>query len=279
VAAPVSTGETARRVTDSTRSVILVSNDDGIHAPGIAALAKALDPIGEVWVVAPDRERSAVGHALTLHRPIVADQLGPRRFAVNGTPSDCVNLALLGLLPVRPHIVVAGVNAGSNLGDDVTYSGTVSAAMEGTLLGVPGLAVSLVKPTGPESYRPAARAAAQLVRRLLRERPGGATLVNVNVPPGEPRGIKVTRLGRRLYSEKVVERQDPRGRRYFWIGAGPPAWESGEDTDYAAVHAGYVSVTPLMLDLTDYAALRTVKDWEMEYRRAPRKRGPSRAGR
>jgi 5'-nucleotidase len=266
-------------VTDSTRSVILVSNDDGIHAPGIAALAKALAPVGEVWVVAPDRERSAVGHALTLHRPIVADQLGPRRFAVNGTPSDCVNLALLGLLPVRPRIVVAGVNAGSNLGDDVTYSGTVSAAMEGTLLGVPGLAVSLVKPAGPESYRPAARAAAQLVRRLLRERPGGATLVNVNVPPGEPRGVRVTRLGRRLYSEKVVERQDPRGRRYFWIGAGPPAWESGEDTDYAAVHAGYVSVTPLMLDLTDYAALRTVKDWETEYRPAPRKRGPSRGGR
>jgi 5'-nucleotidase len=267
-------------VTDSTRSVILVSNDDGIHAPGIAALAKALAPVGEVWVVAPDRERSAVGHALTLHRPIVADQLGPRRFAVNGTPSDCVNLALLGLLPVRPRIVVAGVNAGSNLGDDVTYSGTVSAAMEGTLLGVPGLAVSLVKPEGPESYRPAARAAAQLVRRLLRERPGGATLVNVNVPPGEPRGVRVTRLGRRLYSEKVVERQDPRGRRYFWIGAGPPAWESAEDTDYAAVHAGYVSVTPLMLDLTDYAALRTVKDWETEYRPpAPRKRGPSRGGR
>ncbi len=269
---------TARRVTDSTRSVILVSNDDGIHAPGIAALAKALDPIGEVWVVAPDRERSAVGHALTLHRPIVADQLGPRRFAVNGTPSDCVNLALLGLLPVRPHIVVAGVNAGSNLGDDVTYSGTVSAAMEGTLLGVPGLAVSLVQPAGPASYRPAARAAAQLVRRLLRERPGGATLVNVNVPPGTPRGIRVTRLGRRLYSEKVVARQDPRGRRYFWIGAGPPAWESGEDTDYAAVHAGYVSVTPLMLDLTDYAALRTLKDWETEDRRAPRKRGSSKAG-
>jgi 5'-nucleotidase len=261
-------------VTGHSRPVVLVSNDDGIHAPGIAALARALDSLGEVWVVAPDRERSAVGHALTLHRPMFAEQLGPRRFAVNGTPSDCVNLALLGLLPVRPHIVVAGVNAGSNLGDDVTYSGTVSAAMEGTLLGVPGLAVSLVQPGDAASYRPAARAAAQLVRRLLREHPGGATLVNVNVPPGEPRGIKVTRLGRRLYSEKVAERRDPRGRRYFWIGAGPPAWEAAEDTDYAAVHAGYVSVTPLMLDLTDYAALRTVKDWEEDYRRTPRKRRP-----
>ena len=168
---------------------------------------------------------------------------------MNGTPSDCVNLALLGLLPVRPRIVVAGVNAGSNLGDDVTYSGTVSAALESVLLGVPGLAVSLVKPTTPASY-----------------------LLNVNVPPGQPRGVRVTRLGRRLYSEKVVERQDPRGRRYFWIGVGPPAWESGEDTDHAAVHVGYVSVTPLMLDLTDYPGLRALKDWERDYRRASRGR-------
>jgi 5'-nucleotidase len=259
-------------VTRPSRPVILVSNDDGIHAPGIAALATALDSVGEVWVVAPDRERSAVGHALTLHRPLTADQLGPRRFAINGTPSDCVNLALLGLLPVRPHLVVAGVNAGSNLGDDVTYSGTVSAALEGALLGVPGLAVSLVKPAGPASYRPAARAAARLVGLLLRDPGRGATLLNVNVPPGTPRGVRVTRLGRRLYSEKIVERQDPRGRRYFWIGVGPPAWEAGEDTDYAAVHAGYVSVTPLMLDLTDYPGLRALKDWEGESRRPSRSR-------
>ena len=190
------------------RPIILVSNDDGIHSPGIAALAAALEPAGEVWVVAPDRERSAVGHALTLHRPLLADQLGPRRFAVNGTPSDCVNLALLGLLPVRPHIVVAGINAGSNLGDDVTYSGTVSAAMEGTLLGVTGLAVSLVQPSGPASYRPAARAAVRLTRMLLREAGRGASLVNVNVPPGQPKGVKVTRLGRRL-----VQRADRRAAR------------------------------------------------------------------
>ena len=260
-------------MTKPTRPVILVSNDDGIHAPGIAALARALETVGDVWVVAPDRERSAVGHALTLHRPLTADQLGPRRFAVNGTPSDCVNLALLGLLPVRPRIVVAGVNAGSNLGDDVTYSGTVSAALEAALLGVPGLAVSLIQPTGPASYRPAARAAARLTKRLLREPARAGTLLNVNVPPGQPRGVRLTRLGRRLYSEKVVERRDPRGRRYFWIGVGPPAWEAGEDTDYAAVHAGYVSVTPLMLDLTDYPGLRGLKDWESEDRRQSRSRG------
>jgi 5'-nucleotidase len=256
------------------RPVILVSNDDGIHAPGINALATALDVAGEVWVVAPDRERSAVGHALTLHRPLTADQLGPRRFAVNGTPSDCVNLALLGLLPVKPRLVVAGVNAGSNLGDDVTYSGTVSAALEAALLGVPGLAVSLVKPAGPGSYRPAARAATQLTRLMLRDPARAVTLLNVNVPPGQPRGVKLTRLGRRLYSEKVVERHDPRGRRYFWIGVGPPAWEGGEDTDYAAVHAGYVSVTPLLLDVTDYPGLRGLKDWETEPRRSARGRAP-----
>jgi 5'-nucleotidase len=260
-------------VTRVRRPVILVSNDDGIHAPGIAALAAAIETAGEVWVVAPDRERSAVGHALTLHRPLTAEQLGPRRFAVNGTPSDCVNLALLGLLPVRPQLVIAGINAGSNLGDDVTYSGTVSAALEGTLLGVPGLAVSLVQPSGPASYRPAARAAARLALLLLRERERGPTLLNVNVPAGQPRGIKLTRLGRRLYSEKVVERRDPRGRRYFWIGVGPPAWEAGEDTDYAAVHAGYVSVTPLLLDLTDYPALRGLKDLEVQYRRGVGGRG------
>ena len=257
------------------RPVILVSNDDGVHAPGISALASALETAGEVWVVAPDRERSAVGHALTLHRPLTADQLGPRRFAVNGTPSDCVNLALLGLLPVRPQLVVSGVNAGSNMGDDVTYSGTVSAALEAALLGVPGLAVSLVQPTGPASYRPAARAAAELTRLLLRDPARGVTLLNVNVPPGQPRGVKLTRLSRRLYSEKVVERHDPRGRRYFWIGVGPPAWEGGEDTDYAAVHAGYVSVTPLLLDLTDYPGLRGLKDWETESRRPSRGRKPA----
>ena len=260
-------------MTKPSRPVILVSNDDGVHAPGISALATALEAAGEVWVVAPDRERSAVGHALTLHRPLTADQLGPRRFAVNGTPSDCVNLALLGLLPVRPQIVVAGVNAGSNLGDDVTYSGTVSAALEAALLGVPGLAVSLIQPTGPASYRPAARVATRLSRLLLRDPDRGATLLNVNVPPGQPRGVRLTRLGRRLYSEKVVERQDPRGRRYFWIGVGPPAWEAGEDTDYAAIRSGYVSVTPLMLDLTDYPGLRGLKDWEADYRRRSRRTG------
>ena len=187
------------------RPKILVSNDDGIHAVGLTALAAALEAVGEVYVVAPDRERSAVGHAVTLHRPLRVDRLGPRRFAVNGTPSDCVNLAILGMLPVRPDVVVAGVNAGSNLGDDVTYSGTVSAAMEGTLLGVPSLAVSLIEGSRAADYGPAARAAARLTRLLLRDRDRGVTLLNVNVPRGRARGLRLTRLGRRIYSEKVIK--------------------------------------------------------------------------
>jgi 5'-nucleotidase len=249
----------------SGRRNILVSNDDGIHAPGIAALAAALEAVGDVYVVAPDRERSAIGHALTLHRPLRVDSVGPRRFAVNGTPTDCVNLAILGMLPVRPDVVVAGINQGSNLGDDVTYSGTVSAAMEGSLLGVPAMAVSLADAGANADYGPAARAATELTRLLLRDAASGTTLLNVNVPGGPARGLRLTRLGRRMYSEKVTEHRDPRGKLYYWIGAGPPAWEAGEDTDFAAVHAGYVSVTPLHLDLTSYDGLRTFKPWETDF--------------
>jgi 5'-nucleotidase len=251
------------------RPTILISNDDGVHAPGLAALESALGRVGTVFVVAPDRERSAVGHALTLHRPLSVEALGPRRFSVNGTPTDCVNLAILGLMASRPDLVVSGVNAGSNLGDDVTYSGTVSAAMEGALLGVPAMAVSLVSPREAGGYGTAARVAASLAERLLRERQHGVALLNVNVPPGRPRGLKVTRLGRRTYSEKVTERHDPRGRRYYWIGAGPPAWEAGEDTDHAAVYAGFVSLTPLSLDLTSYDMVRSLKDWASDGEREP----------
>jgi len=249
------------------RPNILVSNDDGIHAPGLVALAEALEAVGQVFVVAPDRERSAVGHALTLHRPLRVESVAPRRFAVNGTPSDCVNLGILGILPVRPDVVVAGINAGSNLGDDVTYSGTVSAAMEGSLLGVPAVAVSLVEPGVAAEYGEAARAATRLLRMLLAEPARTVNLLNVNVPRGRPRGLKLTRLGRRMYSEKVVEERDPRGKLYYWIGAGPPTWESGLDTDFTAVHEGYVSVTPLHLDLTSYDGLRALASWEGRFDR------------
>jgi 5'-nucleotidase len=241
--------------------VILVTNDDGIHAAGLDALAAALEELGEVYVVAPDREQSTVGHALTLHRPLRVDRLGERRFAVNGTPSDCVNLAVLGLLPEPPVLVAAGINHGSNLGDDVTYSGTVSAAMEGILLGVPSMAVSQADPDG-QSFHGAARVARLVAARVLVEGLPAKTLLNVNAPRGPVRGIRVTRLGHRVYREKVVQEVDPRGRPYYWIGAGPPEWQEDEHSDIAAVHAGFASVTPLHLDLTHYGALGRMTDWE-----------------
>jgi 5'-nucleotidase len=240
---------------------ILVTNDDGIHAAGLAALAAALESVGEVYVVAPDREQSAVGHALTLHRPLRVDRLGERRFAVNGTPSDCVNLGVLGLLPETPVLVVAGVNHGSNLGDDVTYSGTVSAAMEGTLLGVPSMAMSQVD-GATDGFESAGRIAQLVAARVLVEGLPAKTLLNVNVPRGEVRGIRMTRLGHRVYREKVVQEVDPRGRPYYWIGAGPPEWLEDEASDITAVHAGWASVTPLHLDLTHFGALGRMSEWE-----------------
>ena len=241
--------------------LVLVTNDDGINAPGLAALAEALAPLGDVYVVAPEREQSTVGHALTLHRPLRVDRLGERRFAVNGTPSDCVNLAVLGLLPAEPKLVVSGINHGSNLGDDVTYSGTVSAAMEGTLLGIPSIAVSLV---GPEQggFEEAGKVARLIAMRTLVEGLPAKTLLNVNVPGGRPKGIRFTRLGHRVYKEKMVEEKDPRGKTYYWIGAGPPLWDDREATDIIAVQDGYAAVTPLHLDLTHYGALRRLGDWE-----------------
>jgi 5'-nucleotidase len=242
-------------------AVILVTNDDGVHAPGLAALSSALEELGDVYVVAPDREQSAVGHALTLHRPLRVTSLGERRFSVNGTPSDCVNLAILGLLPERPVLVAAGINHGSNLGDDVTYSGTVSAAMEGTLLGVPSMAVSQVDPetAGLEG----AQAVAKLVAsRVLVEGLPSKTLLNINVPAGPLAGIRMTRLGHRVYQEKVVKETDPRGLPYYWIGAGPPVWSEDEASDIAAVHRGLASVTPLHMDLTHHGALQRMAEWD-----------------
>ena len=239
--------------------ILLVTNDDGIHAAGLAALSAALEDLGEVHVVAPEREQSACGHALTLHRPLRVQRFSERRHSVNGTPSDCVNLGVLGFLPERPVLVVSGVNHGSNLGDDVTYSGTVSAAMEGTLLGVPSIAVSLVE---GEEFAQAVRVARQVVMRVLVSGLPPMTLLNVNVPAGVPKGVRLTRLGHRVYSGKIVEQADPRGRPHYWIGAGPPAWEALDGTDMGAVHEGHASVTPLHLDLTHHRALAQMTEWE-----------------
>lgn len=251
-----------------TAPAILVTNDDGIHSEGLRALAEALAPVGEVTVVAPDRERSAAGHALTLHRPLRASEVAPRWHRVDGTPTDCVTLAIMGMLKSRPRLVVAGINLGTNLGDDVTYSGTVSAAMEGTLLGIPAFAISQAG-GAPFDFTAAAAFARRLAALLLEQGLPPDTLLNVNVPavpPGSIRGVALTRQGRRAYRESIVEKLDPRGKTYYWIGGSEPEWERLGDSDYDAVMAGKISVTPLHLDLTHYEALRALRAWEERLR-------------
>ena len=235
--------------------LILVSNDDGIHSDGLAALAAALAPLGEVVVVAPDREQSACSHALTLHRPLRVNPVGGGRFTVDGTPTDCVNLAVNGILPRRPALVVSGINRGANLGDDVTYSGTVSAAMEGTLLRIPAIAMSQVG-RADYDFAPAAEFAARLAARVLEQGLPPDTLLNVNVPEltdgRRPSGVAYTRMGRRRYGDAIVEKLDPRGRKYYWIGGEELDFEQEEGTDFHAVNLGLISVTPIHLDLTNY---------------------------
>src|SRR2546428_2832104 len=243
----------------SSMSVVVLTNDDGVHAPGLAALERALAELGDVYVVAPEREQSACGHALTLHRPVRPHRLAERRFAVNGTPSDCVNLAVLGFLPAPPVLVVSGINHGANVGDDVTYSGTVSAAMEGTLLGVPSIAVSLVD---GGDFEVVARVARLIAMRVLVGGLPGQTLLNVNVPAQPPRGIRMTRLGHRVYKEKIVEQADPRGRSHYWIGGGGGPGGDLQGTDMGAGHDRYVSLTPPPPALTNHPALLQLDDWQ-----------------
>lgn len=233
---------------------ILVTNDDGIFSEGIKLLAEALAEIAEVWVVAPDREQSAMGHALTLSRPLRLQRIDERRYAVDGTPTDCVNLGVLWLLKEHPpDLVVSGINFGLNLGDDVTYSGTVSATFEGTLLQIPSVAFSQQVAEG-FSFAPAARFARNLVEILLATELPQDFLLNVNVPAGEIAGVRYCRLGRRVYQQSIIEKVDPRGRKYYWI-AGTPKWEEAEETDFAAIADGHISLTPLHLDLTYYPGL------------------------
>jgi 5'-nucleotidase len=245
---------------------ILVTNDDGIGAPGLRALAEALHVLGPVTVVAPDRERSAAGHSLTLHRPLRAQQVDRNWYSVDGTPTDAVALALKGLLDLPPDLVVAGINEGANLGDDVTYSGTVAAAAEATLDGRPAMAVSLASGGEERHWGTAAHYAVMLAAEVARRGLPAGTLLNVNVPNvpvGVIRGMICTRQARRRYSETIVEKVDPRGKTYYWIGGGPPDWEAGEGTDYHAVQSGAVSVTPLHLDLTNYGALEALRAWDL----------------
>ena len=238
-----------------TRPRILVTNDDGVFSEGIERLAKALEDVGEVFTVAPDQERSAAGHSLTLHHPLRAKRVGPQRWSVDGTPTDCVNWGVLHLLKDdRPRLLFSGINLGLNLGDDVTYSGTVSAAFEGTLIGISSVAVSQEIETG-FTFDAAADFARGLARHLLEKPLPSGTLINVNVPAGAPRGVRVVRQGRRRYGEAVIEKKDPRGRPYYWIGATPPQGDLEHGTDLSAVAEKYISMTPLHLDLTDYRSL------------------------
>lgn len=246
--------------------LILVTNDDGVHSPGLLILAKALKKWGDVYIVAPDQEQSAVSHSLTLHRPLLVEKLKERIFAVNGTPTDCVNLAVHGLLPGRPDLVVSGINKGANMGDDITYSGTVSAAFEAAIMGLPAFAVSMAARENFK-FETAARFAAKLGGYIIKNGLRKDTLLNVNVPNlpyDEVKGVKITGAGRRVYAGSVLERVDPRGKKYYWIGGEVENWEKNPDADHEAVKRGYISVTPLKLDLTDKDSLETIKSWKIK---------------
>ncbi|MFA5353072.1 MAG: 5'/3'-nucleotidase SurE [Thermodesulfovibrionales bacterium] len=241
--------------------VILVTNDDGVHAPGLIPLFEAMKELGEAYIVAPDRERSAVGHALTIHRPLKVEELRDHVYSVNGTPTDCVALGINKILPRKPDMVASGINRGANLGDDITYSGTVSAAIEGTILGIPSFAVSLM---GDKQfhYDLAVPYALQIGRHILENSLPYDTLLNVNVPGcprEEVRGVRLTRQGKRMYDNAIQEIYSPWGDKQYWIGGGTPYWEHGEDMDMHSVMDRYVSVTPLHLDLTNYEALEFLR--------------------
>ncbi|RJS95321.1 5'/3'-nucleotidase SurE [Salinisphaera sp. Q1T1-3] len=243
---------------------LLLSNDDGCHAPGLAALQAAMARVcDDVITVAPDRNRSGASNSLTLERPLRVREVGPHVFSVDGTPTDCVHLATTGLLDRDADMVISGINAGANMGDDVLYSGTVAAATEGRTLGLPAIAISL---TGDrfEHFDAAARVAADLVGWVRRHPLPADTILNVNVPdrPFESlAGYRATRLGNRHRAERLIEDEDPRGRRVYWIGPAGGEADAGPGTDFDAVANGYVSITPLQIDLTRHASLDTLSDW------------------
>jgi 5'-nucleotidase len=241
---------------------ILLSNDDGYFAPGLEHLAGALAPVADITVVAPERDRSGASNSLTLDRPLMVRRAPNGFLFVNGTPTDCVHLAVTGLLPELPDMVISGINLGANMGDDTIYSGTVAAATEGYLLGIPSIAISLAS-RNARHFASASRVAVALVQRHARA-PAGAWLLNVNVPdiaPDAVKGEKVTRLGRRHKAENVIRTQNPRGETVYWVGAAGAAADAGEGTDFHAVESGFVSVTPLQIDLTNRDLMPAAAAW------------------
>lgn len=257
---------------------ILITNDDGVNARGLQALRVAFESRGEVWVVAPDREQSAASHALTLRDPLRVTEVEERVFSVSGTPTDCVLMAVRGVAGVmepKPDLILSGINHGPNMGDDVTYSGTVAAALEGRLLGVPAIAFSNIE-WHPKHLEASARWARELVDRLVDRGLPGDLLLNVNLPDlvfENILGWKATKLGLRVYRDEIISQVDPRGRAYFWIGGDPPVWEQDEHSDFGAVSSGYVSVTPLQKDWTDKAGLAKLRKLEEEDRNAAQVQG------
>lgn len=238
---------------------MLITNDDGVHSEGIRALAEALKALGQVTVVAPIQEASAIGHALTLRRPLRVETIQPGVFAVDGTPTDCVNVAITHVMKTKPDLIVSGINKGWNLGDDVTYSGTVSGALEGALLGIPSLAVSTQNRRNDFEYGPAAKAAAAVAEAVFERGMPKFTLLNINVPFGPNKGFKVTVQAKRNHITVVSERIDPRNRPYYWIEEGQNEWEPHDRSDYQAVRDGYISITPLHPDMTAHGTLEYVE--------------------
>ncbi len=253
--------------------LILVTNDDGISSQGIKVLAKTLKSAGDVYIAAPETEQSAVAHALTLHRPLKSEKVSKNKYYINGTPTDCVIIAVKKLLSEKPDILVSGINNGANLGDDITYSGTVAAAIEGTLLGIPSIAVSLVRDdSNGDAFRgnasilkSAAEFAKDTALKVIKKGLPADTLLNINIPNVKNiKGVKITKQGKRVYDNGIKELSDPRGKECYWIGGGLPQWEAGENTDIEAVNMGYISITPVHLDLTNYAALDYLREnWKI----------------
>ncbi len=244
---------------------ILVTNDDGYAAPGLLALKTALSRVGNVVVVAPEHNYSAAGHVKTMHKPLRIGEVhlrdGSTAYATTGAPSDCVALVLLGALDFKPDLLLSGINLNCNLGHDVTYSGTVTAAMEGTIGGVPSIAVSAAS---AEAYLAAAEFAARIAAQAFERGLPRDVLLNVNVPAPPICGVRITRMGKRLYRDELIVRQDPRGRPYYWIGGERPSGVPDEGTDIWAIDNGYISVTPIQLDLTAYSWLETLSAWDLK---------------
>ncbi|WP_457575210.1 5'/3'-nucleotidase SurE [Desulfomarina sp.] len=243
---------------------LLITNDDSIHSPGLMALKQAVEGFGKIIVIAPDRDNSAVSHSLTMDRPLKVIEIDKDTYMVNGTPTDCVALGIKKILDCRPALLLSGINAGANLGDDISYSGTVSAAVEGTMYSIPSMAVSA---TGdpPYDFLEAGKVARMVAEKILKNGLPDNTLVNINIPPEHKNTIRITRQGRRLWENSIQETCDPRGRRHYWIGGGTPVHDSGKDTDVQAIKKGCISITPVQLDLTSHSGIDFLKNnWDTD---------------